>query len=128
MTLATKRLGKSGEDYACRYLQRRGYKIMARNFRCRRYGEIDIVAQKNGVLYFVEVKTRSSFRYGLPCEAVTAAKQAKIYRCAEYYLQLNGFAGYDACKGGVPPLSFDVIEIFRPGAQPGRLRHRQHCF
>lgn len=121
MTLTTKRLGDSGEDYACRYLKSRGYQILARNFRCRRCGEIDIIAQRQGVLCFVEVKTRSSERYGLPREAVTASKQKKIYRCAEYYLQLRGYEE-------APPLSFDVIEIWKTGTRIAALKHWPQCF
>ena len=52
---STRRLGLYGEDLACKYLQANGYTILERNFRCRRFGEIDIVASKAGVLSFIEV-------------------------------------------------------------------------
>ena len=52
---STRRLGIYGEDLACKYLQAKGYTILERNFRCRRFGEIDIVASKAGVLSFIEV-------------------------------------------------------------------------
>lgn len=55
MTEARQRLGKKGEDAACAYLERKGYVICRRNYRCR-YGEIDIIAAKGGELSFVEVK------------------------------------------------------------------------
>ena len=58
MTEARQRLGKKGEDAACAYLERKGYVICRRNYRCR-YGEIDIIAAKGGELSFVEVKTPS---------------------------------------------------------------------
>ena len=83
-------LGKYGEDFACRYLQNMGYKLLARNFRCHRYGEIDLIVEKSGCISFIEVKTRASTRFGRPIEAVTPAKQRKIHRCAEYYLQCRG--------------------------------------
>ena len=56
-------LGKYGEDFACRYLQNMGYKLLARNFRCHRYGEIDLIVEKSGCISFIEVKTRASTRF-----------------------------------------------------------------
>ena len=119
---STRKLGLYGEDLACKYLQAKGYVILERNFRCRRFGEIDIVASKAGVLSFIEVKTRSSSRYGKPAEAVTLAKQRKIYRVAQYYLQMRGLASR------IPVLSFDVVEIIIEGSAGMRLFHYPHCF
>ena len=119
---STRRLGIYGEDLACKYLQAKGYTILERNFRCRRFGEIDIVASKAGVLSFIEVKTRSSQRYGKPAESVTLAKQRKIYRVAQYYLQCAGL------MSRIPMLSFDVIEIIIEGSAGMRLFHYPHCF
>ena len=114
-------LGKFGEDFACRYLQQQGYKILFRNFRCR-IGEIDIIAVKNDVLSFIEVKTRQSKTYGLPCEAVNLSKQKKIYRCAEFYMQSKGIILT------MPVLSFDVIEIIKEGTAVKEFHHFPHCF
>lgn len=114
-------LGKFGEDFACRYLQQQGYRIAYRNYRTR-FGEIDIVAEKDEVLSFIEVKTRASYRYGLPAEAVTRKKQKKIYRCAESYMQFKGIISL------MPVLSFDVIEIIREGTAVKEFRHYPHCF
>ncbi|MDO5787545.1 MAG: YraN family protein [Phascolarctobacterium sp.] len=119
---STRKLGLYGEDLACKYLQAKGYVILERNFRCRRFGEIDIVASKAGVLSFIEVKTRRSSRYGKPAEAVTLAKQRKIYRVAQYYLQMRGLASR------IPVLSFDVVEIIIEGSAGMRLFHYPHCF
>ena len=66
--------GQLGEDLAASYLAAHGYTIVARNFRTR-YGEIDIIACKDGFVAFVEVKLRKNARFGLPREAVTHAKQ-----------------------------------------------------
>ena len=118
---STRSLGQYGEDLACKYLQAQGYQILARGFRFRRYGEIDIVANKDGVLSFIEVKTRSSQRYGKPAESVTLAKQRKIYRVAQYYLQCAGLLSR------IPMLSFDVVEVIIEGAGV-RLFHYPHCF
>ena len=119
---STRSLGRYGEDLACKYLQAKGYKILKRNFRCRRFGEIDIVASKAEVLSFIEVKTRASLRYGMPAEAVTLAKQRKIYRVAQYYLQCEGLTSR------IPMLSFDVVEIIIEGGAGMRLFHYPHCF
>ena len=119
---STRKLGIYGEELACKYLQAKGYVILERNFRCRRFGEIDIVASKAGVLSFIEVKTRRSSRYGKPAEAVTLAKQRKIYRVAQYYLQCAGLTSR------IPVLSFDVVEIIIEGSAGMRLFHYPHCF
>lgn len=121
-TLSSSSLGKYGEDFACRYLQNKGYKILTRNFRCHRYGEIDIIAEKKGCISFIEVKTRASTRFGRPIEAVTLAKQRKIHRCAEYYLQCNGLLERP------PVLSFDVVEIIIEGTAAISINHWPHCF
>jgi putative endonuclease len=80
----TSDLGKLAEDFAVRFLQEKGYKIIDRNFRSR-FGEIDIVAEENGYLVFVEVKARWSQKFGSPEEAVTSQKLYKIRKTAEYY-------------------------------------------
>jgi len=115
-------LGKYGEDFACRYLQNMGYKILTRNFRCHRFGEIDLIVEKSGCISFIEVKTRASTWFGRPIEAVTPAKQRKIHRCAEYYLQCNGLLEQP------PVLSFDVVEIIIESTAAISIRHWPHCF
>ncbi|PIE59408.1 MAG: YraN family protein [Desulfobulbus propionicus] len=83
-----KRLGKYGEELAARYLQSSGYLIRARNYRLR-CGEVDIIAEKDDVIAFVEVKTRTSTRFGTPLDAVDRRKQRQLSRLAAYYLQQN---------------------------------------
>jgi len=77
-----------GEDKACEYLKKLGFKIIERNFR-KGYGEIDIVAidqsEKEKVLVFVEVKTRTSNSYGSPLEAITYWKLKSLIKTAQYY-------------------------------------------
>jgi len=85
MTFARLATGKKGEDEAVKELERRGYRIVARNYRCR-LGEIDIIGQKNGQLVFIEVKARTSLAFGLPQENVNYRKQVKIRRVAQMYL------------------------------------------
>jgi putative endonuclease len=81
-------VGKAGEDHASKYLQKHGYKILERNFRTRN-GEIDIVAidtlEKEPILCFVEVKTRTSDAFGLPIEAIGYYKLKFLIRAGEFY-------------------------------------------
>lgn len=114
-------LGQNGEELAVRYLMLNGYLILHRNFRCR-IGEIDIIARKNDVLTFVEVKTRNTIVTGLPAEAVTFAKQQKIRRVAQYYMLIEGLLN------NMPILSFDVIEIVKNENKVIRFKHYEHCF
>ncbi|MGI6129848.1 MAG: YraN family protein [bacterium] len=95
------KMGQLGEDFAVTYLKRLGYRILERNFRCR-LGEIDIIAKKGKELVFVEVKTRSSCRFGHPQDAVTPAKQAKLRTVASFFLKR-----FDKSV----PCRFDVLAI-----------------
>ena len=84
--------GKKGEDLACRYLEEQGYRILDRNVRYK-MGEIDIVAQIDDTICFVEVKARTRMDYGMPRDAVDARKQWKLIRCAQLYLKRHpGYA------------------------------------
>ena len=79
-------VGEKGEKRACKYLELKGYKILERNYRCK-LGEIDIIAEdKNKDIVFVEVKTRSSLKYGAPSEAVNQYKQIHIKKVASYII------------------------------------------
>lgn len=71
--------GKWAEDLVSRWYEQNGYRIVARNWRCKR-GELDVVACKDGVLVVCEVKARASNAFGTPAEAVTLAKQLKVRR------------------------------------------------
>ena len=96
------RTGVLGEELAEIMLLEKGYTILARNFRCR-YGEIDIIAAKNGVLAFVEVKTRLFGSCGRGSESVTAAKRQKIRRCALCYISM--------CQRRCEAIDFQVVDI-----------------
>ncbi len=96
------RLGGRGEELAAAFLQRRGYRLLARNYRTP-WGEADLIARHRGVLVFIEVKARQSRRFGLPQEAVHPAKQEKLRRVAEHYLQAQGLSDL--------PVRFDVVAI-----------------
>lgn len=95
-------LGNFGEDLASSYLEENGYKVLERNFSCRA-GEIDIIALDGDSVVFIEVKTRTSERFGMPSEAVSFSKQKKLVKTALYYLQCRRLLDYMS--------RFDVIEI-----------------
>ncbi len=81
-------MGKWGEGHARRYLEGKGYTVLATNYRCR-WGEVDIVAQHGGELAFIEVRTRRGAAFGTPEESVTAAKSRRLIATAEDYLQTH---------------------------------------
>ena len=83
-----KLLGRNGEKLASKYLVKNGYKILQTNY-VTPFGEADIIAIKDGVIYFVEVKTRSSLKYGTPGQAVNYKKQQKYHEIALYFLKCN---------------------------------------
>jgi len=76
--------GQAGEEKACKYLKKDGYKIIEKNFGCK-YGEIDIIAKDKDVLCFIEVKSRTSTYYGLPEEFVDKRKQQKLIKTSLVY-------------------------------------------
>lgn len=100
-----KTTGILGEEIADCMLTIQQYNILERNFRCR-HGEIDIIAYDRTTkeIVFVEVKSRTSQKHGLPKEAVTASKQKTIKLVAAYYIYIHNL--HDI------PIRFDVIEIY----------------
>ena len=78
--------GQQGEDLAADFLQEQGYQILDRNYHSR-FGEVDLVAEKDQTIVFVEVKARTNDRFGLPEESVTPEKLEKIYDTALLWLQ-----------------------------------------
>jgi putative endonuclease len=96
-------LGARGERLACTFLRRQGYRILYRNFRARRGGEVDIVCRDGDTLVFIEVKTRTREDFGRPVEAVNAAKRKLISRGALAWLQLLNNPDI--------LVRFDVVEI-----------------
>jgi putative endonuclease len=82
-------IGRWGEQAAADFLCQHGYEITGRNVRTP-YGEIDLVARKDGITIFVEVKARIGSSFGPPEVAVTPRKQAHMLACADYYAQQNG--------------------------------------
>jgi putative endonuclease len=85
-------LGQYGEQLATEYLRKKGYSVVARNWRCE-YGEVDVVANDDATLVFVEVRTRRGNSMGSPEESITPAKQARLASLSEAYVDESGWQG-----------------------------------
>ncbi|MCI8933594.1 MAG: YraN family protein [Clostridiaceae bacterium] len=107
-------VGRRGEAQAADYLRRRGYRIIEAGYRSR-YGEIDLIAEKRGIVAIVEVKTRSGDRFAQALEAVDGPKRRRIRLTALQWL---------AQQEREPQLRFDVIEVY-PG---GKINHIENAF
>lgn len=105
-----KNIGAAGEEIAAFIIQEKGYTVIERNYKCR-IGEIDIIAVKDRVVHFIEVKTRTNNKYGFPAEAVNFEKQKRIKNTANYFAVRNKYEG---------KISFDVIEV--------SIDFHQNCF
>lgn len=100
--------GAAAEDFALRYLEARGLRLVARNFRCRA-GELDLILRDGEQLVFVEVRSRRYSQFGTPAESVTRTKQQKLLRAAAFYLQRQRLD---------LPCRFDVVAILQAGDAP----------
>ena len=119
--MSTKQDGDWGEALVEKYLSERGCRIVEREWRCR-FGEIDLIAEQEGALLFVEVKLRTNLRYGMPRESVTAKKQEKLRSAALLYLSMHGL---DA------PARFDVAEVYTDAhhsARSTRIEYIENAF
>jgi putative endonuclease len=97
-----KELGKKGEEVALRFLKKRGYRIIEKNYVCK-MGEMDIIAKEKDTLVFVEVKTRTSTIFGPPQLAVNPTKQMQLSKVALSYLKAKQLEDVKA--------RFDVVAI-----------------
>ena len=117
----TREAGDRGEAMAAEYLRENGYELLASQFRCR-FGEIDLIAEKDGMLLFVEVKLRTNLQYGMPREYVTAKKQEKLRAAALLYLSMHGLD---------VPTRFDVAEVYTDAhhsARSTRIEYIENAF
>jgi putative endonuclease len=110
---------KEGEDRACKHVATLGYRIVKRNFRFGKVGEIDIVAYDDETLVFIEVKTRSDYSFGEPEASVNARKQAQLKRVAKMYYYVNALSDV-VCR-------FDVVAIELVAGKV-ELRHHKNAF
>lgn len=107
-------LGLRGEAAAAHYLEQQGLRVIDQNWRCAA-GEIDIVALDGDILVVIEVKTRSSLRYGHPFEAISAAKLARLYRLA------GAWSRYHDLR--CPRRRIDAVAVMDDGVGPVRVEH-----
>ena len=100
-TVGARELGREGERMAARHLETQGYQIINRGFRARR-GELDLICRRGDQMLVVEVKTRSSNRFGSPFEAVGARKRRALMAAWAEYQTLSGWHG---------PVKFAIASI-----------------
>jgi len=110
--------GATFEELALRFLLERGYRLVKRNFRCGRTGEIDLVMRDGEIWVFIEVKGRRTHGFGLPEDAVTPSKRRQIRRVAEGFVHINNLREYQA--------RFDVVAVDYATGIAGEPEIRHH--
>jgi putative endonuclease len=118
MQVSSRQLGQAAENLAVSYFKEQGFSIIARNYRYQR-AEIDIIARKDELLVFVEVKTRRDNQFGYPEVFVTPRQQVLIRTAAENYLFTH-----DWCHA----LRFDIIAILQRKNNQTQLTHFEDAF
>ena len=118
-----RQLGRQGEDVAAAYLATRGLTVLDRNWRCRD-GELDLVAADGDRLVVAEVKTRSGTGFGLPAEAVTREKAARIRRLAQRWLAEHHAGG----GSGFEEVRFDVLAVLVGRGAAPQVEHYEGAF
>jgi len=113
-----KLLGRRGENAAAVWLDRKGYRIVGRNYACR-FGEIDLIAENAGFVVFVEVKRRKSAAFAEAREYVTAAKQRRVAAAAALWLAANPTEKQPR---------FDVVEVYAPDGGGETINHIENAY
>lgn len=113
------KLGRDGEQAACDYLEDRGWTILERNYRFER-SEVDIVAYDQACIVFIEVKTRTSTRFGYPDDSVDARKQRNVQKASMAWL-------YER-KMEKSPIRFDVVGVVLEPELPPVIEHIRNAF
>jgi len=111
-------LGKHGEKIAAAYLQKAGYRILNVNWRCSR-AEVDLIADKDGTIVFVEVKTRSSVDYGYPEDFVSYKKEKQLEFASSTYIEMKKHQG---------EIRFDIIAIVFENKDLYKINHIEDAF
>jgi len=112
-------VGNRGEELAAAFLERNGFRIVERNFRCKG-GEVDIIAKDGKTIVFIEVKSRRTLTYGVPQLAVTPFKQRQISKAALTWLSKKRL--HDS------PARFDVISILLESSYSHQIEHIRNAF
>jgi len=106
--------GKRGEQLACGALEKKGYRILDKNYRCR-HGEIDLIARHGDYIVFIEVRSKTGNAFGAPEESMTSVKKNRLVATALDYLTSHR---------GLPEnwrIDFVAVELDPAGGQPGRI-------
>ena len=114
--------GDWGEDAAGKFLEKQGYQILDRKYRCQ-WGEIDLVARDGDDLVFVEVRTRRSGAFGTPQESITEAKAGRLVAACQDYLEKR-------VEGGAPGDTgwrIDLVSVHPSRGRPPRIEHLRHA-
>lgn len=110
---STQNIGEKGEEYTVKFLEKKKYNILERNYR-KRYGEIDIIAENKNYIVFVEVKTRHKDSMASAADAVNRQKQIRIIKTASLYLAENEtekFCRFDVCEVYVNSDNLKLVDI-----------------
>ncbi|SMO34083.1 YraN family protein [Fodinibius sediminis] len=117
---STREIGHEGEELAAAYLESKGYTILERNYHFE-HAEVDIVAYDNETcIVFVEVKRRSTNRYGEPEAYIDQEKMENVYKAAEAWI-------YERKMDGAP-IRFDIISILQAEGEAPEIRHFENAF
>lgn len=119
MTQKRLQFGRNGELAAIKFLKKKGYRILEKNFRSK-VGEIDVIAEQAGVIVFIEVKARSDHEFGHPFEALTPAKQKKIIQTAQSFLARKRITD--------KPMRFDVVALTSDPADSWKIELLENAF
>lgn len=114
-----KEIGNEGEELACAYLETKGWTIVDRNYFFE-HAEVDIVAFDDTTVVFVEVKLRSSTKFGQPMEYVTEEKVQNVFKAAEAWIFERKMDGY--------PMRFDIVGIVQKGEEAPNFNHIEDAF
>ena len=107
----TRKTGQRYEDMAVEYIEKQGYRVLERNYRCR-YGEIDIIARHQGYLVFIEVKYRKGADNTGAFEAVNIRKQKRICGVARWYMMKKRVSENSKCRFDVVGIQESDIRVF----------------
>jgi len=118
-TASKRKLGEEAEKLACDYLKKKGWFIIETNYFAGRF-EIDIIARKGSLIAFIEVKMRSTDRFGRPADQVSEHKVRRIFAAADLWLQRSGFYG--------SVVRFDVIGILKQPNGNVQVEHLEDAY
>ena len=121
ITRQKKELGRKGENIALKFLLEKGYQLVAKNYNCHKFGELDLVMRDGKYLVFVEVRTKKNTIHGTPIESIDYLKRRQIEKMANLYMTKEKVPEDTFCR-------FDVIGIIAPDNGEPKIEHIQDAF